>query len=144
VTNGGSNLSYGIRSLYSRLFGVFDEWLANGCKFPAVRDTGKSTEGDADASDAMAADPEAQEAAAILESLMGTAGEPGLGDASSGKRKKVSEDNNVPKKVRSLSIAHVYARTETARTPLNFFRVKLTGMSWLFRSFRSNTEQSCN
>lgn len=116
VSNGGSNLSYGIRSLYNKQFGEFDEWLANGCSFPAVKVTEKATEGDADASDAMVADPEAQEAAAILESLMGNTGEPGSGDANSGKRKKSSDDANVPKKVRRLWLAHLQASTCSART----------------------------
>lgn len=71
MTNAGSNLSYGIRSLYQRQFSRFDEWLSNGGNLIISKDDVpiKSAEVEEVGKDM---DPEAEEAAAILESLMGT------------------------------------------------------------------------
>lgn len=63
VTNGGSNLSYGLRSLYIKHFSRFDEWLVNPS---APAKPVKAAEGPVEGK---RKDAEAHEAAAILESL---------------------------------------------------------------------------
>jgi hypothetical protein len=67
VVNGGSNLTYGIRTLYARHFESFDKWLAGDVSalYKSETEAPKSqiAVGNPDA--------EAEEAAAILESLGG-------------------------------------------------------------------------
>lgn len=66
--NGGSNLTYGIRTLYARQFERFDKWLAGDKsvleKVPAPGDVKQSA-------DAPGVDADVEEAAAILGLLGG-------------------------------------------------------------------------
>ena len=94
VTSGGSNLSYGIRSLYSKQFAAFDDWLARGSTQAAAEGGEEEAPGSGELRDA---DPEAQEAAAILESLMGTAAE--QQSPAPAKRKSTSTAGEAPGKV---------------------------------------------
>jgi hypothetical protein len=97
VVNGGSNLSYGIRTLYAKQFEKFDKWLTGDIGFltkfemPDVKDAGLDSEFDADV----------EEAAAILESLGGSSTRTEVRTTVSKKRKSDMDIKDVNGKVRA-------------------------------------------
>lgn len=103
VTGGGSNLSYGIRSLYTKQFSRFDAWIANDCK-PVNHVDKPAVKSEAGVENGMEVDAEAEEAAAILESLMGTTGQgPDTASAAPKKRKASSDRGDAAGKVRTIA-----------------------------------------
>jgi hypothetical protein len=114
VTNGGSNLSYGLRSLYSKHFSRFDEWLTRPT--PAVSSEKASTPVAA-VKKPEPDDVEAKEAAAILESLMGTGAEQAAARQETKKRKASVEKTENGKVRRDSSVFVSYRPRPEPATP---------------------------
>jgi hypothetical protein len=103
VTGGGSNLSYGIRALYTKHFARFDAWIANDC-MPVDPDDKHAVKSEAGMENGMEVDAEVEEAAAILESLMGTTDQvPEKAATTLKKRKASSEKGDAAGKVRTIA-----------------------------------------
>lgn len=69
VPASGSNLAYGVRCLYAKQLEPFDAWLAGARKPQPPNHESHQSNAEAPAATGAAADAEAEEAAAILESL---------------------------------------------------------------------------
>lgn len=108
VVNGGSNLTYGIRTLYARQFERFDRWLAGD---KSVVDKPLAEEEVKQVAGALGIDADVEEAAAILELLGGNPPRPEPKPdpkLEPTKKRKAPERKSMSSKVRYLAMSTEY------------------------------------
>ena len=148
MVNGGSNLTYGIRTLYAKTFERFDKWLIGDMTALTSPDIDDSKPPDAVVGPVPDVErAQAEEAAAILESLgtmAAAAPQPApqpVSKAINSKKRKASERKDAAK-VRLGS--HMLCNAVIVREQANVPRLLYIQQQWLCRKRnRKRKERSC-